>query len=70
MNLYPTDWNYHILKRRKSVSDNISPDDYGEKFDSGDLTPYYSEQTLENNPTITTKYVVELKLALNTAQIA
>ena len=49
---------------------NISSDDYGEKFDSGDITPYFSEQTLENNPTITTKHGVELKLALNTAQIA
>ena len=49
---------------------NISSDDYGEEFDSGDITPYFQYQTLQNDPVITTKDGIELQLALDTAQIA
>ena len=49
---------------------NISSDDYAENFDSGDVTPYFTQQTLTNDPVITTKNGIKLQLAINTAQIA
>ena len=49
---------------------NISSDDYAENFDSDDISAYFTQQTLTNDPVITTKNGINLQLAINTAQIA
>ena len=49
---------------------NISTDDYPEQLDHTSITPYFSEQVLEEDPKIITPQGIKLQVALDTAQVA